>query len=135
MSDLNEKIVEYYQNYEASKLYRESANRLKAEIIQEMQMQGSSRHSHPDFEVKLTSGTITPNMDYILPLLESDIADDLIDSGAYIPAHTETKEVPATAKYSKLNTFKQNGTEYADAIEKSKMRVPGLSVKPKKEIQ
>ena len=135
MSDLNEKIVEYYQNYEASKLYRESANRLKAEIIQEMQMQGSSRHSHPDFEVKLTSGTITPNMDYILPLLESDIADDLIDSGAYIPAHTETKEVPATVKYSKLNTFKQNGTEYADAIEKSKMRVPGLSVKPKKEIQ
>ena len=135
MSDLNEKIVEYYENYEASKLYRESANRLKAEIIQEMQMQGSSRHSHPDFEVKLTSGTITPNMDYILPLLESPIADDLIDSGAYIPAHTETKEVPATVKYSKLNTFKQNGTEYADAIEKSKMRVPGLSVKPKKEIQ
>ena len=135
MSDLNEKIVEYYQNYEASKLYRESANRLKAEIIQEMQMQGSSRHSHPDFEVKLTSGTITPNMDYILPLLESPIADDLIDSGAYIPAHTETKEVPATVKYSKLNTFKKNGTEYADAIEKSKMRVPGLSVKPKKEIQ
>ena len=92
MSDLNKKIVEYYQDYEASKLYRESANRLKAEIIQEMQMQGSSRHSHPDFEVKLTSGTITPNMDHILPLLESDIADDLIDSGAYIPAHTETKE-------------------------------------------
>ena len=135
MSDLNEKIVEYYENYEASKLYRESANRLKAEIIQEMQIQGSSRHSHPDFEVKLTSGTITPNMDHILPLLESPIADDLIDSGAYIPAHTETKEVPATVKYSKLNTFKQNGTEYADAIEKSKMRVPGLSVKPKKEIQ
>ena len=135
MSDLNEKIVEYYQNYEASKLYRESANRLKAEIIQEMQMQGSSRHSHPDFEVKLTSGTITPNMDYILPLLESPIADDLIDSGAYIPAHTETKEVPATVKYSKLNTFKQNHADYADAIEKSKMRVPGLSVKPKKEIQ
>ena len=135
MSDLNEKIVEYYENYEASKLYRESANRLKAEIIQEMQMKGSSRHSHPDFEVKLTSGTITPNMDYILPLLESPIADELIDSGAYIPAHTETKEVPATVKYSKLNTFKQNGTEYADAIEKSKMRVPGLSVKPKKEIQ
>ena len=133
MSDLNEKIVEYYQNYEASKLYRETANRLKAEIIQEMQMKGSSRHSHPDFEVKLTSGTITPNMDYILPLLESDIADDLIDSGAYIPAHTETKEVPATVKYDKLNRFKQNGTEYADAIEKSKMRVPGLSVKPKKE--
>ena len=132
MSDLNEKIVEYYQNYEASKLYRETANRLKAEIIQEMQMKGSSRHSHPDFEVKLTSGTITPNMDYILPLLESPIADELIDSGAYIPAHTETKEVPATVKYSKLNTFKQNGTEYADAIEKSKMRVPGLSVKPKK---
>ena len=135
MSDLNEKIVEYYQNYEASKLYRESANRLKAEIIQEMQMQGSSRHSHPDFEVKLTPGTITPNMDHILPLLESDIADDLIDSGAYIPAHTETKEVPATVNYSKLNPFKQNGTEYADAIEKSKMRVPGLSVKPKKESQ
>ena len=135
MSDLNEKIVEYYQNYEASKLYREAANRLKAEIIQEMQMQGSSRHSHPDFEVKLTPGTITPNMDYILPLLESPIADELIDSGAYIPAHTETKEVPATVSYSKLNTFKQNGTEYADAIEKSKMRVPGLSVKPKKESQ
>jgi len=135
MSDLNEKIVEYYENYEASKLYRESANRLKAEIIQEMQMQGSSRHSHPDFEVKLTSGTITPNMDHILPLLESDIADDLIDSGAYIPAHTETKEVPATVNYSKLNPFKQNHEDYADAIEKSKMRVPGLSVKPKKEIQ
>ena len=135
MSDLNEKIVEYYQNYEASKLYRETANRLKAEIIQEMQMKGSSRHSHPDFEVKLTSGTITPNMDYILPLLESPIADELIDSGAYIPAHTETKEVPATVKYDKLNRFKQNGTEYADAIEKSKMRVPGLSVKPKKQSQ
>jgi len=135
MSDLNEKIVEYYENYEASKLYRETANRLKAEIIQEMQMKGSSRHSHPDFEVKLTSGTITPNMDYILPLLESPIADELIDSGAYIPAHTETKEVPATVKYDKLNRFKQNGEDYADAIEKSKMRVFGLSVKPKKQSQ
>ena len=125
-------ITEYYENETARKMYTDISGRLKAEIIQALHMEGADAFPHPDFEVKLTSGRNTPNMELIRPLLESPIGDELIDSGAFIPAHTETKEIPDSVDYTQLNSFKKYGTRYAEVIEKSKIRAPGLSVKPKK---
>ena len=129
---LKDLITEYYEDETARKMYAESAGRLRAEIIQALHRDGANAFPHPDFEVKLTSGKITPNIDLIRPLLESPLADELIDKGAFIPAHTETRKIPDSVDYTKLNYFKQYGTRYAEIIEQSKIRVPGLSVKPKK---
>ena len=130
---LKDLITEYYEEETARKMYAESAGRLKAEIIQALHRDGATKFFHPDFEVKLIPGKITPDMNEILPLLESPLADKLIDSGAIIPAHTETKEVPTSVNYQQLNPFRDNGTIYAKAIKKSKIRNdPRLSVTPKK---
>mgnify|MGYP003152146027 CR=1 FL=1 len=106
--------------------------RLKAELIQEMHHDGATEILDPDFEVKLTSSKITPDDRILRPLLESKIGDKLIKSGAYTPAHTKTIEVPEKWFYPKLNSFKKFGSDIADTIEESKIRTPGISIKPKK---
>ena len=131
MSDLQDKITRYWNLYEASKTSRAKADELKLEILQEMEREGATAVSHPDLEVQLKPGRPKALDDVLRPLLETEHADELTDSGAYTPP----KQVMTDPKwnFAKLNLFKKYGDAIAEIIERGTLREsPTLQIKEKK---
>ena len=120
MSDLQDKITRYWNLTEVSKTSRAKADELKFEILQDMEREGATAISHPDLEVQLKPGRPKALDDVLRPLLETDYADELIDSGAYTPPEpTMTKP---KWNFVKLNLFKKYGDAIAEIIERGTLR-------------
>ena len=130
MSDLQDKITRYWNLTEVSKTSRAKADELKFEIAQEMKRDGATAVPHPDLEVQLKQGSPKALDDVLRPLLETDYADELIDSGAYTPPEpTMTKP---KWNFVKLNLFKKYGDAIAEIIERGTLREsPTLQIKEK----
>ena len=130
MSDLQDKITRYWNLTEVSKTSRAKADELKFEIAQEMKRDGATAVPHPDLEVQLKQGSPKALDDVLRPLLETDYADELIDSGAYTPPEpTMTKP---KWNFVKLNLFKKYGDAIAEIIDRGTLREsPTIQIKEK----
>ena len=120
MSDLQDKITRYWNLYEVSKTSRAKADELKFEILQDMEREGATAVPHPDLEVQLKQGSPKALDDVLRPLLETEYADELIDSGAYTPP----KQVMTDPKWNfvKLNLFRKYGDAIAEIIDRGTLR-------------
>ena len=131
MSDLQDKITRCWNLYEAAKTSRTKADELKFEIAQEMEREGATAVPHPDLEVKLKPGSPKALDDVLRPLLETEYADELIDSGAYTPPEpTMTKP---KWHLGILKQFSKYGKGIAEIIKRGTLREsPTLQIKEKK---
>ena len=133
MSDLQDKITRCWNLYEAAKTSRAKADELKFEILQDMEREGATAVPHPDLEVKLKPGSPKALDDVLRPLLETEHADELIDSGAYTPP----MQVMTDPKWNfvKLNLFSKYGDAIAEIIERGTLREsPTLQIKEKNKL-
>ena len=120
MSDLQDKITRYWNLTEVAKTSRTKADELKFEILQDMEREGATAVPHPDLEVKLKPGSPKALDDVLRPLLETEYADELIDTGAYTPPEpTMTKP---KWNFVKLNLFKKYGDAIAEIIDRGTLR-------------
>ena len=133
MSELIELLKEIKSNKEAVAFYRDEANRLEYEAIKELQEMGIKKADLGDSEATLVSSKADVNPDMLRPLLENElIADKLIDSGAYTPAHTKEVDVPEKWNLTHLKGLKQyGGNEVEETIEKATTRRYKISFKDK----
>ena len=124
MSELIELLKEIKSNKEAAAFYRDEANRLEYEAIKELQEMGIKKADLGDSEATLVSSKADVNSDMLRPLLEHPlIADKLIDSGAYTPAHTKEIDVPAKWNLTHLKGLKQyGGNEVEETIDNATTR-------------
>jgi hypothetical protein len=85
-----------------------------------MEREGATAVPHPDLEVKLKPGSPKALDDVLRPLLETEYADELIDTGAYTPPEpTMTKP---KWNFVKLNLFKKYGDAIAEIIDRGTLR-------------
>ena len=133
MSELIELLKEIKSNKEAAAFYRDEANRLEYEAIKELQEMGIKKADLGDSEATLVPSKADVNSDMLRPLLEHPlIADKLIDSGAYTPAHTKEIDVPEKWNLTHLKGLKQyGGNEVEETIEKATTRRYKISFKDK----
>ena len=124
MSELIELLKEIKSNKEAAAFYRDEANRLEYEAIKELQEMGIKKADLGDSEATLVSSKADVNSDMLRPLLEHPlIADKLIPSGAYTPAHTKEIDVPAKWNLTHLKGLKQyGGNEVEETIDNATTR-------------
>ena len=124
MSELIELLKEIKSNKEAAAFYRDEANRLEYEAIKELQEMGIKKADLGDSEATLVPSKADVNSDMLQPLLEHPlIADKLIDSGAYTPAHTKEIDVPAKWNLTHLKGLKQyGGNEVEETIDNATTR-------------
>ena len=124
MSELIELLKEIKSNKEAAAFYRDEANRLEYEAIKELQEMGIKKADLGDSEATLVSSKADVNSDMLQPLLEHPlIADKLIPSGAYTPAHTKQVDVPAKWNLTHLKGLKQyGGNEVEETIDNATTR-------------
>ena len=131
MSDLQDKITRYSNLYEVSKTSRAKADELKFEILQDMEREGATAVPHPDLEVQLKPGRTKALDDVLRPLLETEHADELIDTGAYTPP----KQVMTDPKWHLgiLKQFSKYGKGIAEIIDRGTLRESStLQIKEKK---
>ena len=135
MSELIELLKEIKSNKEAAAFYRDEANRLEYEAIKELQEMGIKKADLGDSEATLVSAKIDVNPDMLRSLLEDElIGDKVIDTGAYIPAHTKEIEVSEKWNLTKLNALvKFGGDKVGETIEKATTRRYKISFKNKGE--
>jgi len=133
MSELIELLKEIKSNKEAAAFYRDEANRLEYEAIKELQEMGIKKADLGDSEATLVSSKADVNSDMLRPLLEHPlIADKLIDSGAYTPAHTKEIDVPAKWNLTHLKGLKQyGGNEVEETIDNATTRRYTIKFKDK----
>ena len=133
MSELIELLKEIKSNKEAAAFYRDEANRLEYEAIKELQEMGIKKADLGDSEATLVSSKADVNSDMLQPLLEHPlIADKLIDSGAYTPAHTKEIDVPAKWNLTHLKGLKQyGGNEVEETIDNATTRRYTIKFKDK----
>ena len=124
MSELIELLKEIKSNKEAAAFYRDEANRLEYEAIKELQEMGIKKADLGDSEATLVPSKADVNSDMLQPLLEHPlIADKLIDSGAYTPAHTKEIDVPEKWNLTHLKGLKQyGGNEVEETIDNATTR-------------
>ena len=133
MSELIELLKEIKSNKEAAAFYRDEANRLEYEAIKELQEMGIKKADLGDSEATLVSSKADVNSDMLQPLLEHPlIADKLIPSGAYTPAHTKQVDVPAKWNLTHLKGLKQyGGNEVEETIDNATTRRYTIKFKDK----
>ena len=133
MSELIELLKEIKSNKEAAAFYRDEANRLEYEAIKELQEMGIKKADLGDSEATLVSSKADVNPDMLRPLLEHPlIADKLIDSGAYTPAHTKEIDVPEKWNLTHLKGLKQyGGNEVEETIDNATTRRYTIKFKDK----
>jgi len=133
MSELIELLKEIKSNKEAAAFYRDEANRLEYEAIKELQEMGIKKADLGDSEATLVSAKADVNSDMLRPLLENElIADKLIDSGAYTPAHTKEIDVPEKWNLTNLKgMIKYGGDKVEETIEKATTRRYTIKFKDK----
>ena len=133
MSELIELLKEIRSNKEAAAFYRDEANRLEYEAIKELQEMGIKKADLGDSEATLVPSKADVNSDMLRPLLEHPlIADKLIDSGAYTPAHTKEIDVPAKWNLTHLKGLKQyGGNEVEETIDNATTRRYTIKFKDK----
>ena len=133
MSELIELLKEIKSNKEAAACYRDEANRLEYEAIKELQEMGIKKADLGDSEATLVPSKSDVNSDMLQPLLEHPlIADKLIDSGAYTPAHTKEIDVPAKWNLTHLKGLKQyGGNEVEETIDNATTRRYTIKFKDK----
>ena len=133
MSELIELLKEIKSNKEAAAFYRDEANRLEYEAIKELQEMGIKKADLGDSEATLVSSKADVNSDMLRPLLEHPlIADKLIDSGAYTPAHTKEIDVPEKWNLTHLKGLKQyGGNEVEETIDNATTRRYTIKFKDK----
>ena len=133
MSELIELLKEIKSNKEAAAFYRDEANRLEYEAIKELQEMGIKKADLGDSEATLVPSKADVNSDMLQPLLEHPlIADKLIDSGAYTPAHTKQVDVPAKWNLTHLKGLKQyGGNEVEETIDNATTRRYTIKFKDK----
>jgi len=133
MSELIELLKEIKSNKEAAAFYRDEANRLEYEAIKELQEMGIKKADLGDSEATLVPSKADVNSDMLQPLLEHPlIADKLIDSGAYTPAHTKEIDVPAKWNLTHLKGLKQyGGNEVEETIDNATTRRYTIKFKDK----
>ena len=133
MSELIELLKEIKSNKEAAAFYRDEANRLEYEAIKELQEMGIKKADLGDSEATLVPSKADVNSDMLRPLLEHPLlADKLIDSGAYTPAHTKEIDVPAKWNLTHLKGLKQyGGNEVEETIDNATTRRYTIKFKDK----
>ena len=133
MSELIELLKEIKSNKEAAAFYRDEANRLEYEAIKELQEMGIKKADLGDSEATLVSSKADVNSDMLRPLLEHPlIADKLIPSGAYTPAHTKEIDVPEKWNLTHLKGLKQyGGNEVEETIDNATTRRYTIKFKDK----
>tara|TARA_R100000008_G_scaffold18544_2_gene9382 strand:- start:496 stop:906 length:411 start_codon:yes stop_codon:yes gene_type:complete len=133
MSELIDLLKEIKSNKEAAAFYRDEANRLEYEAIKELQEMGIKKADLGDSEATLVPSKADVNSDMLRPLLEHPlIADKLIDSGAYTPAHTKEIDVPEKWNLTHLKGLKQyGGNEVEETIDNATTRRYTIKFKDK----
>jgi len=133
MSELIELLKEIKSNKEAAAFYCDEANRLEYEAIKELQEMGIKKADLGDSEATLVSAKADVNSDMLRPLLENElIADKLINSGAYTPAHTKEIDVPEKWNLTNLKgMIKYGGDKVEETIEKATTRRYTIKFKDK----
>ena len=133
MSELIDKLKTIELNRQVAKSLMDEANKLEWEVIPELQEMGIKKTDLGDSEATLVSAKIEVNPDMLRSLLEHPlIADKVIDTGAYIPAHTKEIEVSEKWNLTKLNALvKFGGDKVEETIEKATTRRYKISFKDK----
>ena len=133
MGELIDKLKTIELNRQVAKSLMDEANKLEWEAVQELQEMGIKKADLGDSEATLVSSKADVNPDMLRPLLENElIADKLINSGAYTPAHTKEVDVPEKWNLTHLKGLKQyGGNEVEETIEKATTRRYKISFKDK----
>ena len=133
MSELIELLKEIKSYKDADAFYRDEANRLEYEAIKELQEMGIKKADLGASEATRVSSKADVNSDMLQPLLEHPlIADKLIDSGAYTPAHIKEVNVPAKWNLTNLKgMIKYGGDKVEEIIEKATTRRQTIKFKDK----
>ena len=133
MSELIDKLKTIELNRQVAKSLMDEANKLEWEAVQELQKMGIKKADLGDSEATLVSSKADFNPDMLRPLLEHPlIADKLIDSGAYTPAHTKEIDVPAKWNLTNLKgMIKYGGDKVEEIIEKATTRRQTIKFKDK----
>lgn len=133
MSELIDKLKTIELNRQVAKSLTDEANKLEWEAVQELQEMGIKKADLGDSEATLVSSKADVNPDMLRPLLEHPlIADKLIDSGAYTPAHTKEIDVPAKWNLTNLKgMIKYGGDKVEEIIEKATTRRQTIKFKDK----
>ena len=133
MSELIDKLKTIELNRQVAKSLMDEANKLEWEAVQELQKMGIKKADLGDSEATLVSSKADVNSDMLRPLLENElIADKLIPSGAYTPAHTKQVDVPAKWNLTNLKgMIKYGGDKVEEIIEKATTRRQTIKFKDK----
>ena len=132
MSNIQDKITRRENLRETLEDLQYQVDRLDYEILREMDDMGAMKLPHPDFEVTQKVIKTTFDVEGGKSLLEIEqIADELVDSGAYIPEHEETRIIPAKFNMTRLKKIAKYGGKASDIIEENTNRIYGLEVKKK----
>ena len=112
---------------------REMLAMIEMEITKRMRADGATAVAHDDFTVEL-AGTPKYDESKLYAVLEYIPRADLIEAGAYTPAHEETVQVPEKFNATKLKPFGKFGADIREVIEDARwISNPRLKIKPKKE--
>ena len=104
---------------------------IEMNLTRELESLGASRLPHPDYKVTYPVVKTICDTSGLLPLLETDIADELVDAGAIIPKHEETVTVEAKVQWAKLKPFKSLGGDIEKRIDEHTTQVRKIKIEDK----
>lgn len=111
-------ITKYVQYDRVIAIFQERKGRIEVDLQTYMESQEATVILHPTHKVELKEST-----DYdrskLTPLLELIDLTELEESGAFIPAHQDTVDVPENWNMTKVKPFTKRGGEIKATIEGS----------------
>ena len=88
---------------------------IEMDLCQQMETDGATMLSHPSYKVELKE-TLAYDFSKLAALRELIDPAELETSGAYTPAHQETKDIPEAWNMTKVKPFAKYGDNVRDVI-------------------
>ena len=114
---INKLVTEYVDNLQALELYQDLVRKAEFNISKFMDKIDATVISTDDVQIERKLLSPKADMSILKPLLESAIADELIDKGAFIPQHQKTTTVEDSFNLTKLKPFMKRGGDIKSIIE------------------
>ena len=132
MTNSNNLVDEYVALGDAIKTTRDRMDQIEHQLVQQMQDDGATKLAHPTQNVSLGTGRATWDHGILAGIREYVEQIALEEVGAFVPAHTETVDVPEKWNITKLKVFKAYGRDIKALIDRARIEgPPRLSIKPK----
>tara|TARA_R100000458_G_C8179119_1_gene176791 strand:+ start:127 stop:537 length:411 start_codon:yes stop_codon:yes gene_type:complete len=105
---------------------------LEYRAIKWMESNNAAKIFGDDANLKKVVSRTSYDINKLLPLLETKHGDYLVDIGAIIPGHEETRQVPPKAYGPRLNKAKREmGGKAAETIEEATQRTYKIEIEEK----